>query len=120
MPAPPPQLAALRRRWTSLICRIYEADPLLSPRRRSPTHRPVGATSLSSNNLASRRALAAPSEAVTKWRLFAFPTAPSASTAVPKMRGREVRVAQRHSQILVTEQLPNRVDGGLEEEHLRE
>ena len=37
-PDPPqasPQLAALRRRWASLIRRIYEVDPLLCPRCRS-------------------------------------------------------------------------------------
>ncbi len=35
-PSPPsPALAALRRRWASLIRRIYEVDPLLCPRRRS-------------------------------------------------------------------------------------
>jgi hypothetical protein len=33
-PDPPqasPQLATLRRRWASLICRVYEVDPLLCP-----------------------------------------------------------------------------------------
>ncbi len=41
MPAAPirlqasPQLAALRRRWASLIRRVYNVDPLLCPRCRS-------------------------------------------------------------------------------------
>ena len=35
-PAPPPQTAALRKRWADLLRRVYEVDPLVCPRCASP------------------------------------------------------------------------------------
>ena len=35
-PDPPPQTAALRKRWADLLRRVYEVDPLVCPRCAAP------------------------------------------------------------------------------------